>query len=86
VAVALGVGVGPASAGTVSVSATPNTIKLQKDLANRFSIAIPPASVPPILKPRVMRCKPYLDQDKQEGAKDLNRDKLPHLKTTVRLD
>jgi hypothetical protein len=83
--VALGVGVGPASAGTGSVSATPNTIRLQEDLANRFNIAIPPASVPPILKPRVMRCKFYLDQDERERENELNRDKLPHLKTSARL-
>ena len=40
-----GVGVvGPATAGIVRPSATPNTIRLQKNLVNRFISVISPAS------------------------------------------
>ena len=48
VGVAVGVGVvGPATAGVVSANATPNTIRLHKNLVNRFITVIPPASAPP---------------------------------------
>jgi hypothetical protein len=44
VGVALGVDVGgPASAGVVSASATPNSIRLQKSWVNRFIVVISPA-------------------------------------------
>ena len=45
VGVAVGDGVvGPATAGIVRPSATPNTIRLQKNLVNRFISVISPAS------------------------------------------
>ena len=45
-AVGVGGAVGPARAGVVSASATPNTIRLPKNFANRFITVISPAAAP----------------------------------------